>query len=92
MVSVFTWPDVNTREVGRTRDKRRKPRREAEWFPAYRVVSSFIQLKVSLFFSFLYSTCQLGTSSNLSWKVWITAYRGDAYRAVNLQPSLSLYT
>ena len=25
-----------TREVGRTRDKRRKPRREAEWFPAYR--------------------------------------------------------
>ena len=23
------------REVGRTRDKRRKPRREAEWFPAY---------------------------------------------------------
>ena len=24
------------REVGRTRDKRRKPRREAEWFPAYR--------------------------------------------------------
>ena len=35
MVSVFTKPDVNTREVGRTRDKRRKPRREAEWFPAY---------------------------------------------------------
>ena len=35
MVSVFTWPDVNTREVGRTRDKRRKPLREAEWFPAY---------------------------------------------------------
>ena len=29
MVSVFTYPDVNTREVGRTRDKRRKPRREA---------------------------------------------------------------
>ena len=28
---------INTREVGRTRDKRRKPRREAEWFPAYRV-------------------------------------------------------
>ena len=39
MVSVFTYPDVNTREVGRTRDKRRKPRREAEWFPAYRVFS-----------------------------------------------------
>ena len=38
MVSVFTYPDVNTREVGRTRDKRRKPRREAEWFPAYRVL------------------------------------------------------
>ena len=36
MVSVFTQPDVNTREVGRTRDKRRKLRREAEWFPAYR--------------------------------------------------------
>ena len=36
MVSVFTQPDVNTWEVGRTRDKRRKPRREAEWFPAYR--------------------------------------------------------
>ena len=35
MVSVFTYPDVNTRKVGRTRDKRRKPRREAEWFPAY---------------------------------------------------------
>ena len=34
MVSVFTYPDVNTREVGRTRDKRRKPRREAEWFSA----------------------------------------------------------
>ena len=30
MVSVFTWPDVNTWEVGRTRDKRKKPRREAE--------------------------------------------------------------
>ena len=28
MVSVFAYPDVNTREVGRTRDKRRKPRRE----------------------------------------------------------------
>ena len=39
MVSVFTQPDVNTWEVGRTRDKRRKPRREAEWFPAYRVFS-----------------------------------------------------
>ena len=25
MVSVFTYPDVNTREVGRRRDKRRKP-------------------------------------------------------------------
>ena len=37
MVSVFTQPDVNTWEVGRTRDKRRKSRREAEWFPAYRV-------------------------------------------------------
>ena len=37
MVSVFTQPDVNTWEIGRTRDKRRKPRREAEWFPAYRV-------------------------------------------------------
>ena len=36
MVSVFTYPDVNTWEVGRTRDKRRKSRREAEWFPAYR--------------------------------------------------------
>ena len=39
MVSVFTSPDVNTQEVGRTRDKRRKPQREAEWFPAYRVFS-----------------------------------------------------
>ena len=29
MVSVFTYPDVNTREVGRTRGKRRKPRRES---------------------------------------------------------------
>ena len=35
MVSVFAYSDVNTREVGRTRDKRKKPRREAEWFPAY---------------------------------------------------------
>ena len=25
------------REIGRTQDKRRKPQREAEWFPAYRV-------------------------------------------------------
>ena len=32
MVSVFTKPDVNMREIGRTRDKSRKPRREAEWF------------------------------------------------------------
>ena len=39
MVSVFSQPDVNTREVGRTRDNRRKPRREAEWLPAYRVFS-----------------------------------------------------
>ena len=36
MVSVFTSGYVNTREVGRRRDKRRKPRREVEWFPAYR--------------------------------------------------------
>ena len=28
------------REVGRTRDKSRKPRREAEWFSAYRVFTS----------------------------------------------------
>ena len=28
-------------EVGRTRDKRRKPQREAEWFPAYRVLYFF---------------------------------------------------
>ena len=40
-VSVFTYTNVNAREVGRTRDKRRKPRREAEWFPAYRVFSNF---------------------------------------------------
>ena len=39
MVSVFTQPDVNTREVRRTRDKRRKPLRFASWFPAYRVFS-----------------------------------------------------
>ena len=39
MVPVFTQPDVDTWEVGRTRDKRGKPRREAEWFPAYRVFS-----------------------------------------------------
>ena len=31
---MFTQPDVNTWEVGRTQDKRRKPQREAEWFPA----------------------------------------------------------
>ena len=37
MVSMFTYPDVNMREVGRTRDKRRKPRREPKWFPAYQV-------------------------------------------------------
>ena len=37
MVSVFTQLAVNTREVGRTRDKRWKLRREAEWFPGYRV-------------------------------------------------------
>ena len=36
MVSVFTSGYVNTREVGRRRDKRRKPRHEVEWFPAYR--------------------------------------------------------
>ena len=30
--ALFLW------EVGRTRDKRRKPRREAEWFPAYRAL------------------------------------------------------
>ena len=29
MVSVFNVPRVNTRGVGRTGDKRRKPRREA---------------------------------------------------------------
>ena len=44
MVSVFTWPDVNTREVGRTRDKRRKPQREAEWFPAYQVLHFFCKI------------------------------------------------
>ena len=43
MVSVFTKSDVNTREVGRTRDKRRKPRREAEWFPAYRDFVKFFR-------------------------------------------------
>ena len=35
--NVKWFPCLNTREVGRTLDKRRKPRREAEWFPAYRV-------------------------------------------------------
>ena len=29
-LNLFTKPDVNTREVGRTRDKRRKLRREEE--------------------------------------------------------------
>ena len=52
MVSVFTQPDVNTREVGRTRDKRRKLRREAEWFPAYRVNTETI-LKHGNHFTFL---------------------------------------
>ena len=52
MVSVFTQPDVNTREVGRTRDKRRKLRREAEWFPAYRVDTETI-LKHGNHFTFL---------------------------------------
>ena len=52
MVSVFTQPDVNTREVGRTRVKRRKPRREAKWFPAYRV-NTDINLKHGNHFTFL---------------------------------------
>ena len=51
MVSVFTKPDVNTREVGRTRDKRRKPRREAETADAViqkltRVSLSYRQTKI----------------------------------------------
>jgi len=35
----FIYSDLNTRDVGRTREKRRKPRREAEWFPASQVFS-----------------------------------------------------
>ena len=43
------------REVGRTRDKRTKPRREAEWFPAYRVFCSLHILfpALSLLFAFI---------------------------------------
>ena len=54
MVSVFTQPDLNTREVGRTRDKRRKPRRKAEWFPAYRVCKISNERGTKTMFTYAY--------------------------------------
>ena len=55
MVSMFTQPDVNTWEVGRTQDKRGKPRSEAEWFPAYQHFFNVAQLLDSW-----YPTCLTG--------------------------------
>ena len=54
MVSVFTWPDVNTREVERTRDKRGKPRREAI-IRLCKHRNHFIFLHYPVFFKVVYS-------------------------------------
>ena len=59
MLSVFTQPDVNTRKVGRTRDKRRKPRREAEWFPVYRYGNHFTFLQYLMLKHTISITCCL---------------------------------
>ena len=57
MVSVFTSPDVNTREVGRTRNKRRKPRSEADGFQL--ILSGYVNTETILHF-FYKITCNKG--------------------------------
>ena len=52
-------------EVGRTRDKCRKPQREAEWFPAYRVLvftSGYVNTETILHF-FYKITNERGTKT-----------------------------
>ena len=50
-------------EVGRTRDKRRKQRREAEWFPAYRgFTSGYVNTETILHF-FYKITNERGTKT-----------------------------
>ena len=43
-----------------------------------------VQLTISFILSFIKQVNTTGTSSGLSRKVWVTAYKGDAYWAVNL--------
>ena len=43
-----------------------------------------VQLTISFTLSFNTQVITTGTSSDLSRKVWVTAYKGDTYGAVNL--------
>lgn len=43
-----------------------------------------VQLTVSFILSFITQVNTTGTGSGLSRKVWVTAYKVDAYCAVNL--------
>ena len=57
--------------------------------PQYASVRSYVltlvvQLTISFILSFLSQVITTGTSSDLSREVWVTAYKGDAYWAVNL--------
>ena len=38
-----------------------------------------IQLTISFILSFIAQVITTGTSSDLCWKVWVTAYKDDAY-------------
>ena len=42
-----------------------------------------VQLTISFILSFITQVNTTGTSSDLSRKVWVTAYKGDTYRAVS---------
>ena len=38
-----------------------------------------VQSTIPFIRSFITQVIKTGTSSDLSWKVWVTAYKGDAY-------------
>ena len=45
-----------------------------------------LQFTISFILSFITQVSTTGTSSDLPRKEWVTAYKGDTYRAVNLNP------
>ena len=42
-------------------------------------IALVVQLTISFILSLITQVITTGTSSDLSWKVWVTAYKGDVY-------------